>query len=104
MQNTNRNADEFFDVISSALKNDWDKVGDLIAQSRTRGAGLGQDLGINYARGALLPDGSQPLVVDDPINGYKPSARPGPRAPHLWVERRGAKLSTLDLSVGNLLC
>ncbi|HEV3208718.1 MAG TPA: hypothetical protein VGY91_00510 [Chthoniobacterales bacterium] len=68
MQNNNRNADEFFDVISSALKNDWDKVGDLIAQSRTRGAGLGQDLGINYPRGALLPDGTQPLVVDDPIN------------------------------------
>jgi len=46
VQNTNRNADEFFDIISSALKNDWDKVGDLIAQSRTRGPGLGQDLGI----------------------------------------------------------
>ena len=72
----------------------------MIAQSRTRGAGLGQDLGITYPRGALLPDGSQPLVVDDPINDYKPSARPGSRAPHLWIERREAKLSTLDLFGG----
>jgi putative polyketide hydroxylase len=100
MQNTNRNADEIFHVISNASKNDWDKVGDLIAQSRTHGAGLGQDLGITYSRGALLPDGSQPLVADDPINDYKPSARPGSRAPHLWIERRGAKLSTLDLFGG----
>jgi hypothetical protein len=103
MQNTNRNADEVFEVISSALKNDWDKVRDLIAQSQLGGAGLGQDLGIVYARGALLPDGSAAPVVDDPINDYKPSARPGSRAPHLWIEQQGVELSTLDLVGGKFV-
>jgi len=97
MENTNRNADEIFSVVASAMENNWDKVRDLIAQSRRRGAGLGQDLGIAYSRGALLPDGSEPMPVDDPINDYKPSARPGSRAPHLWIERHGRKISTLDL-------
>jgi putative polyketide hydroxylase len=97
MENTNRNADEIFSVVASAMENNWDKVRDLIAQSRRRGAGLGQDLGIAYSRGAFLPDGSEPLPVVDPINDYKPSGRPGSRAPHLWIERQGTNLSTLDL-------
>jgi putative polyketide hydroxylase len=92
MENTNRNADEIFSVVANAMENNWDKVRDLIAQSRRRDAGLGQDLGIAYSRGALLPDGSEPMPVDDPINDYKPSARPGSRAPHLWIERRGRKI------------
>jgi putative polyketide hydroxylase len=104
MQTTNRIAREVFDINSSASKNDWEKVRALIAQSRLRGAGLGQDLGITYARGALLPDGSAAPVVDDPINDYEPSARPGSRAPHLRIERQGVKLPRLMLSVGNSFC
>jgi putative polyketide hydroxylase len=103
MQNTNRIAREVFDINSSASKNDWEKVRALIAQSRLRGTGLGQDLGITYARGALLPDGSAAPVVDDPINDYEPSARPGSRAPHLWIERQGVKLSTLDVVGGKFV-
>jgi hypothetical protein len=104
MQNTNRNADEIFEVISSALKNDWDKVRDLIAQSRLGEAGLGQDLGIVYARGALLPDGSAAPVVDDPINDYKPSARPGHARLIYGSSSKGWSFPRLILSVGNSFC
>jgi hypothetical protein len=103
MQNTNRNSDEIFDIVASALENDWNKVRDLIAQSRRRGAGLGQDIGIAYSRGAFLSDGSDAPAIEDPINDYIPSARPGSRAPHLWIERNGAKLSALDLFGGKFV-
>ena len=103
MQNTNRNSDEVFDVVASALENDWDRVRSLIAQSRRRGAGLGQDLGVAYSHGAFLPDGSGVRAANDPINEYIPSARPGSRAPHLWIEGKGVRISTLDLFGGGFV-
>ena len=54
---------------------------------------LGIALGYRYAASPLIvPDGSAP-VEDDPIR-YIPSARPGHRAPHAWID---AGCSTLDL-------
>ena len=41
--------------------------------------------------------------MDDPINDNKPSARPGSRAPHLWIEQQGVELSTLDLVGGKFV-
>jgi len=96
MRNTNRNADEIFDVVSSAMENDWDKVRALIAQSRRQGTGLGQDLGVTYSQGAFVSDGSEAAVTNDPINDYQPSARPGSRAPHLRINRKNGQFSTLD--------
>ena len=84
----------------------WPFRGELrssTAQSRRRGAGLGQDLGIAYSHGAFLADGSEAPIVNDPINEYRPSARPGSRAPHLWIERQGVRLSTLDLFGGKFV-
>jgi putative polyketide hydroxylase len=100
MQNTNRNSDEIFAIVASALQNDWDQVRNLIANSRRAGAGLGQDLGISYPVGAFVPDDSELPAVKDPINDYQPTARPGSRAPHLWIGRRGIKQSMLDLFSG----
>jgi putative polyketide hydroxylase len=100
MQNTNRNSDEIFAIVASALENNWDGVRNLIVNSRRAGAGLGQDLGVTYSVGAVVSDDSELPAVEDPINDYRPSARPGSRAPHLWIEQRGEKLSTLDLFRG----
>ena len=46
---------------------------------------------------AVIPDGTPPQQLDDPVTQYVPSARPGRRAPHVWLERDGARLSTIDL-------
>ena len=103
MQNTNRNSEEIFEIVAKALENDWEAVRNLIAGSRRIGSGLGQDLGISYASGAFVADNSELAVVKDPINDYQPAARPGSRAPHLWIDRHGAKLSTLDLFGGKMV-
>jgi putative polyketide hydroxylase len=58
---------------------------------------LGMIFGATYESSAVVPDGSPPPKVDNPITEYRPSARPGSRAPHAWLERGGARCSTLDL-------
>jgi putative polyketide hydroxylase len=50
-----------------------------------------------------VPDDSELPAVKDPINDYQPTAGPGSRAPHLWIEQRGVKVSTLDLFRGSFV-
>ena len=44
-----------------------------------------------------MPDGTPPPAIDDPVTDYVPSARPGGRAPHVWLERGDEQISTVDL-------
>jgi putative polyketide hydroxylase len=62
----------------------------------------GQDLGFWYANGALVPDGSSAPRADSRI--YIPTARPGSRAPHIWLRRGepGIRTSSRLLSVLDL--
>jgi 2-polyprenyl-6-methoxyphenol hydroxylase-like FAD-dependent oxidoreductase len=59
--------------------------------------------GQSYDSSAVIPDGTSPPAVDDPVTQYVPSARPGGRAPHIWLERRGERLSTIDLFGGRFV-
>jgi putative polyketide hydroxylase len=64
--------------------------------------GLAGDLGVMYESGALVGDGSAPDIAE---GEWRQSARPGSRAPHLWLEDEpedrlkdaGTRMSTLDL-------
>jgi 2-polyprenyl-6-methoxyphenol hydroxylase-like FAD-dependent oxidoreductase len=53
--------------------------------------------GASYESTAVIPDGTPPVAVADPVTDYMPSARPGSRAPHVWLQRAGERLSTIDL-------
>jgi putative polyketide hydroxylase len=53
--------------------------------------------GANYQSMAVLPDGSPPTEIADPVTEYLPSARPGGRAPHVRLTRGGEQISTIDL-------
>jgi putative polyketide hydroxylase len=70
---------------------------EAVAASRRYGNFLGMELGFRYESEAVVPDGSEPDRVRDEVIDYVPSARPGKRAPHVWIERGGERLSTLDL-------
>lgn len=58
---------------------------------------LGLQLGYCYGSGALVSDGSAAPAPANPVREFAPSARPGARLPHAWVERAGTRVSTLDL-------
>lgn len=57
----------------------------------------GRELGFSYESGALVPDGTSLPEVEDPDRYYVSCARPGARAPHLWVHSAGKRMFTLDL-------
>jgi 2,4-dichlorophenol 6-monooxygenase len=58
---------------------------------------LGLQLGYHYEVGAIVPDGSAPPEVEDPVREFAPSGRPGARVPHAWLVDGGERRSTLDL-------
>jgi hypothetical protein len=53
--------------------------------------------GASYESMAVVPDGTPRVVVNDPVTDYVPSARPGSRAPHVWLKRGDEQISTIDL-------
>lgn len=53
--------------------------------------------GVNYDSMAVVPDGTPPAAIEDPVTEYQPSARPGCRAPHVWLKRGNEQISILDL-------
>lgn len=76
--------------------------GGLLDVDRTRipatgggGVALAYDLGFAYSSAAVASDG--PVAAPDSSGDFVPSARPGCRAPHLWVRQRGRAVSTIDL-------
>ncbi len=58
---------------------------------------LGLIFGAAYASAAVVPDGTLPPEVANPVTEYVPTASPGCRAPHTWLEHGGERRSTLDL-------
>jgi 2-polyprenyl-6-methoxyphenol hydroxylase-like FAD-dependent oxidoreductase len=53
--------------------------------------------GSSYESAAVVPDGTELPRVANPVTDYVPNARPGSRAPHIWIDRGGQRISTLDL-------
>jgi 2-polyprenyl-6-methoxyphenol hydroxylase-like FAD-dependent oxidoreductase len=58
---------------------------------------LGMIFGASYSSSAVIPDGTAAPALDNPVAQYVPTARPGGRAPHVWLERNGDRVSTHDL-------
>jgi 2-polyprenyl-6-methoxyphenol hydroxylase-like FAD-dependent oxidoreductase len=59
--------------------------------------------GATYESAAIVPDGTSPPALDDPVTQYLPSATPGRRAPHVWLVRAGERISTIDLLGGRFV-
>ncbi|MFB6837215.1 FAD-dependent oxidoreductase [Streptomyces sp. NPDC056361] len=59
-----------------------------------KGGILNEVLGYRYPQGAVLGvDRTMPVVPD----GLRLTGEPGSRAPHMWLNRAGSRVSTLDL-------
>jgi putative polyketide hydroxylase len=72
---------------------------ETVTASRRYGNHLGVEFGAMYKSSAVVPDGSPPPQPTDPYSDYVPSARPGHRAPHIWLGRH-RDVSTIDLVGG----
>jgi len=58
---------------------------------------LGLIFGATYQSNAVIPDGSAQPLLTNPVTEYRPTARPGNRAPHMWFLMQGRRVSTTDL-------
>jgi putative polyketide hydroxylase len=59
----------------------------------------GMIFGAAYESGAVIADGTAPPPTANPVTDYVPTARPGGRAPHVWLATNGGgeRVSTIDL-------
>ena len=57
----------------------------------------GMIFGACYTSTAVVCDGTPAPMPANPVTDYIASGRPGGRAPHVWLERDGARISTIDL-------
>lgn len=73
------------------------QIADAIEGQRDHFDMFGLQLGITYEAGAVVPDGTPAPTVANPVREFAPSARPGSRLPHGWIERGGRRFSSLDL-------
>jgi 2-polyprenyl-6-methoxyphenol hydroxylase-like FAD-dependent oxidoreductase len=53
--------------------------------------------GASYDSTAVVPDGTPAAALEDIVTQYVPSARPGSRAPHVWLKRGNEEISSIDL-------
>jgi 2,4-dichlorophenol 6-monooxygenase len=74
------------------------RAAEVIATQRTEFQAHDLEIGFSYADGALVPDGSEAPPRDPMGSVYHPTTRPGHRLPHAWLEHRGERLSTHDLT------
>ncbi|MBP2707912.1 FAD-dependent monooxygenase [Microbispora sp. RL4-1S] len=87
-----RNALITFRMMEGALSMD-----EAIDQQAGRRSCEGLVLGFHYESAAVVPDGTPVPVTGDPYRAYLPTARPGHRAPHVWLTGADGPVSTLDL-------
>ncbi|MBT2230369.1 FAD-dependent monooxygenase [Nonomuraea sp. NEAU-A123] len=60
-------------------------MGQAIEQQAGRRSSEGLILGFHYESTAVVPDGTPDPAPEDPYRTYVPTARPGHRAPHVWL-------------------
>jgi 2,4-dichlorophenol 6-monooxygenase len=61
----------------------------------------GVEVGYRYRDGAIVADGTpEPIPPRDAQLYYDPTTWPGAHLPHVWLERDGQQLSSLDLVAG----
>ncbi|SHF92260.1 aklavinone 12-hydroxylase RdmE [Streptoalloteichus hindustanus] len=75
-----------------AASEDGEDVEDVRTFDHQRAVEL--TLGFRYRSSAVLTEDDDPADAEDP---YRPTGRPGFRAPHVWLRRNGDRVSTVDL-------
>jgi hypothetical protein len=95
-----RNAARMLEIVQAlgpAADGDRAAVRAAIANQAEHFDMLGLQLGFQYERGALVPDGSARPGCANPVRELIPCGRPGARLPHAWTRSPRGRVSTLDL-------
>jgi putative polyketide hydroxylase len=87
----------FITAIQAAKAREAQRV--AVAASKQFCNWVGLDLGVHYEApdGAFIGDGTPSPPVSHPVTDYIPTAKPGYRAPHLWLHGGDRRFSIVDL-------
>ena len=97
-----RNNQKGYTAIMIAGKSgDRKKLQDLISSQWSILNSIGQDIGFSYQSSLVVPDGTKALAIT--ATQYLPNARPGSRAPHLWLQGPDRVISTIDLFIDSFI-
>lgn len=88
-------------IMIAGKSGDRKKLQDLITSQWPILNSIGQDIGFSYQSGLVVPDGTKALAIT--ATEYTPNARPGSRAPHLWLKGPEGVISTIDLFVDSFI-
>jgi putative polyketide hydroxylase len=78
------------------------KIRGAIPKQREQLFSQGQQFGQLYSSEAVIDDGTP--VVESSVSEYRPTGRPGARAPHHWLlDMQGKEFSTIDLYDGGFV-
>ena len=72
-------------------------VADAIAANAEDYSQLNVEAGFHYERGAVISDETPVPDLENSATDFVPNARPGHHIPHIWLERQGVPVSTVDL-------
>jgi putative polyketide hydroxylase len=75
-----------------------ERIRGAIAAQHEQFFSQGQQFGQLYSSAALIDDGTP--IDESTVSVYRPTGRPGARAPHMWLEGANGRRSTIDLSRG----
>jgi 2-polyprenyl-6-methoxyphenol hydroxylase-like FAD-dependent oxidoreductase len=75
-----------------------ERIRSAIPAQREQFLSQGQQFGQLYSSAALIDDGTP--IEESSVTLYRPTGRPGARAPHIWLEDANGRRSTIDLSKG----
>lgn len=84
-------------VLNFESHNTSDTAGNSSFYRREHFIHPGLSLGFRYNDGALVPEPGQSPNARWTAGEYHPNAIPGARAPHIWLERAGERISAIDL-------
>lgn len=89
------NARRIWKITAAAEADETERVRLVAEEQEHHICSEGRALGFRYDSSALMPNGADPPPFSS--RNYEPSAYPGCRAPHAWLQKNGARRSTIDL-------
>lgn len=96
-----RNSRRFVEIRKALAAGDEAGTEAALMDQKRHVAAYDRDLGFFYEQGAIVPDDT--LAPFASPGDYVPSGRPGHRAPHMWLNVDGQRLSSLDLFEGRFV-
>ncbi len=96
-----QNTQGYTAIMIAGQSGDRKKLQDVVSSQWPILNSIGQDIGFSYQSSLLIPDGTQAPAIT--ATQYLPNARPGSRAPHLWLQGPNGMISTIDLFMDSFI-